>query len=324
MYKIVLIGAGQLGSRHLQALAKTDFEVSIEVVEPDINAVATTKQRFLEMGGNSKIKDISFFNSIDNLSNELDFVIIATNADVRYRIVKELLSKKNVKYLLLEKVLFQETDHYYKIQRLLSDTNTKCWVNHPRRMFPFYQQLKKDLTGVKQISFTMEGGNWGLACNGLHLLDLFSFLSGENQIEINTENLYQKVYASKRKNFIEFNGQLTGNIGQNLLSILSLENTTPSIITIVSEKLMAIIDESNGFIRMSSSKNNWKWENIETKIVYYQSELTHLVAESILSKRECFLPTYQEAMQLHIPFINALLKFMKKLDGKEHKNCPIT
>ena len=34
MKKIALIGAGQLGSRHLQGLAKSDLCLSIEVVEP--------------------------------------------------------------------------------------------------------------------------------------------------------------------------------------------------------------------------------------------------------------------------------------------------
>ncbi len=34
MSKIAIIGAGQLGSRHLQGLAKSDIKISIEVVEP--------------------------------------------------------------------------------------------------------------------------------------------------------------------------------------------------------------------------------------------------------------------------------------------------
>ena len=32
MYKIALIGAGQIGSRHLQALALTTIPISVEVV----------------------------------------------------------------------------------------------------------------------------------------------------------------------------------------------------------------------------------------------------------------------------------------------------
>ena len=37
IYKIALIGAGQLGSRHLQALANSSLKISIEVVEPDLS-----------------------------------------------------------------------------------------------------------------------------------------------------------------------------------------------------------------------------------------------------------------------------------------------
>ncbi len=50
MYKIALIGAGQLGSRHLQALAKINLEISIEVVEPNTQASEVAKQRFNEIG----------------------------------------------------------------------------------------------------------------------------------------------------------------------------------------------------------------------------------------------------------------------------------
>ncbi|GAB4284913.1 MAG: hypothetical protein Kow0068_10140 [Marinilabiliales bacterium] len=324
MLKISIIGAGQLGSRHLQALAKTNLEVSIEVVEPDINAAETAKQRFLEMGDNSKIKALSFFNSIDKLSTELDLVIVATNSNVRYEVTKQLLSKKSVKNLVLEKVLFQEISHYYDIENLLSETKTECWVNHPRRMFPFYQQLKKELTGIKQISFTFQGGNWGLACNGLHLLDIFSYLSGENILNINSDFLNKKIYKSKRENFIEFNGKLIGTIGQHFFSLFSIEYTTPTFLTISSDKLIAVIDETNGYARIVSEENGWKWETIQNKIIYYQSELTHTLIEDILINKVCNLPIYKEAMSLHITFIQALMAFMEKVDGKQHKNCPIT
>ncbi len=324
MYKISLIGAGQLGSRHLQALAKTELEISIEVVEPNMQATEIAKQRFNEIDENKKIEKISYFNTIDKLSAELDFVIVATNSNVRYRIVKELLDKKNVKYLLLEKVLFQEIDNYYKVEKLLSDTNTKCWVNHPRRMFPFYQSLKKKLSGAEQISFMMQGGNWGLACNGLHLLDIFSFLSDESILHINSEYLFDRIYDSKRRNFIEFNGTLVGKLGAHSFTLFSNENTAPSLITISSDKIVALIDEVNGFLRISTKENNWKWENYKEKIIYYQSELTHQLLTELFITNKCNLPTYKEAMRLHVPFIQALLNALERIDGKKHKNCPIT
>ena len=43
--KITLIGCGNVGSRHLQALAKTSFELEVNVVEPDENAKEIAENR---------------------------------------------------------------------------------------------------------------------------------------------------------------------------------------------------------------------------------------------------------------------------------------
>ena len=64
MKKIALIGAGQLGSRHLQGLAKSDLEISIEVVEPFEVSRNTAKQRFEEIPTNEKIVNIDFFTQL--------------------------------------------------------------------------------------------------------------------------------------------------------------------------------------------------------------------------------------------------------------------
>ena len=82
MKKTALIGAGQLGSRHLQGLAKSDLEISIEVLEPFEDSRNTAKQRFEEIPTNKNIKSIDFHENISLLSDELDLVIVATNADV--------------------------------------------------------------------------------------------------------------------------------------------------------------------------------------------------------------------------------------------------
>ena len=48
MKTIVVIGAGQLGSRHLQALSKVNFKTTIEVVDPFESSLVVAKGRFNE------------------------------------------------------------------------------------------------------------------------------------------------------------------------------------------------------------------------------------------------------------------------------------
>ncbi|MEA3521785.1 MAG: Gfo/Idh/MocA family oxidoreductase [Campylobacterota bacterium] len=324
MSKIVLIGAGQLGSRHLQGMAKSSVEISIEVVEPFEKSREVAKQRYEEIGNNPKVKSISFFESIDELSDTLDIVVIATNADVRSKIIKELFSKKRVKNLILEKVLFQSVEEYHEVEKLLEDSATKCWVNHPRRMYPFYQSLKNEIKDSEQISYMVQGGAWGLGCNGLHFIDHLSFLSDDSELKIDNDFLHPQVYEAKRANYVEFNGLLKGRIGNHIFSLYSDKEPVPASITITTDTLTAFIDEANGYTRIARKSDGWKWKESQQKIVYFQSELTNLLIEQIITTGTCDLPAYDEAMKLHIPFIEALLSHMESVDGQVLTLCPIT
>lgn len=324
MKKIALIGSGQLGSRHLQGLAKSSISISIEVVEPFEGSRNTAKQRFEEIPLNDKIEKINFYESISQLSDELDLVIIATNADVRYAVVKELLENKKVNNLVLEKVLFQRVEEYYKIEELLNNTETKCWVNHPRRMFPLYKNLKKELSNVNQIHFSVSAGAWGLGCNGLHFLDCFEYLSDNQNIELDTKYLNKKLYDTKRAGFKEINGMITGRIDNHTFSINCFEEeVSPLQFNISSNELNIIIDEANGWYRISKKENSWKQEIIEEKIIYFQSELTNIVVEDIFNGN-CFLPTYKEAMNLHIKYLEVLISHINSFSDIKYNFCPIT
>ncbi len=324
MNNIVLIGAGQLGSRHLQGLAKSNIEISIEVVELFEKSREVAKQRYEEIEHNSKISSIDFFESIDQLSDEIDIAIIATNADVRSKIIKELFSKKQVKNLILEKVLFQTLEEYMEIEKLLEETSAKCWVNHPRRMYPFYQSLKNEIKDSEQISYMVQGGAWGLGCNGLHFIDHLAFLSDNAELKIDNDFLHPHIYEAKRANYVEFNGLLKGRIGNHIFTLYSDKEHVPTSITITTDTLTAFIDEASGYARIARKNNDWKWEESKQKIIYFQSELTNILIEKIITTRSCELPDYNEAMRLHIPFIQALLAHMGSVNDKVLTLCPIT
>lgn len=324
MKKIALIGAGQLGSRHLQGLAKSNLEISIEVVEPFENSRNIANQRFEEMSTNEKIIKIDFLENISQLSNDLDLVIVATNADVRFKVVKELLESKKAKNLVLEKVLFQKVDEYKKVEALLLKTNTKCWVNHPRRMFPFYKKLKQQLLNCKNINFTVSGGAWGLGCNGLHFLDCFSYLSDKTNVELNSTFLDKKLYETKRKGFNEFNGMIVGKLDSHNFSLnCFVNNISPIQFSITSDEVNILIDEANAWYRVSKKENNWKQEIKEGKIIYFQSELTNILLNDIFDSN-CTLPSYDEAMKLHVSYLSSLMDHINSFSQTKYDFCPIT
>ncbi|MDH4944074.1 Gfo/Idh/MocA family oxidoreductase [Sulfurimonas sp. C5] len=324
MKKVAIIGAGQLGSRHLQGIAQSSIKIDIEVVEPFESSRKRAEERYYEVQNRDNVNSIKFFEAVEELSATLDLVIIATSADVRFKIIDELAKNKKVKNLILEKVLFQKIEEYYQTEKLLDESGIKCWVNHPRRMFPVYKQLKTLLEGSKQVSYNFQGGDWGIGCNALHFIDHLAYLVDSNNIELETKCLDPKIYNSKRSGYIEFNGLLNGKIDNHTFSLYSNSTYSPMILTIVSDKLIANIDEENGKIDLKLRENNWKSESLEEKIVYYQSELSNKIVTDVLVDNNLILPTYSEAMSLHIPFIRSLLEHMNKIENKEHKICPIT
>jgi predicted dehydrogenase len=324
MKNIVVIGAGQLGSRHLQALSKVNFQAKIEVIDPLAASLEVARTRFNEMPSNSNIAGVSVLSSLSELSSQVDLAIIATNADIRADVIRTLLQQCEVKNLVLEKVLFQKPEEYKEIQELLGQKGIKVWVNHPRRMFPYYAKLKALLAGSKQVSYQAQGGDWGLACNGLHFIDHLSFLTGCDDLKINIEGLNPSVISSKRKGCFEVSGVLVGTVGKHSFELFCHETASPVVITICSDNLNVIIDEGNGWVRIATKESGWQWVEEKTKIIYFQSELSNKIAEDIIESGECDLPTFAEAIKLHIPFINAILEHINRYGVEKYTACPIT
>lgn len=86
MKRVVLIGAGQLGSRYLQGLALCKNNLQIEVVETFKESADVAKERYEQTESYGE-KCIEFFSKIDNISNDIDIAIISTNSDVRADII---------------------------------------------------------------------------------------------------------------------------------------------------------------------------------------------------------------------------------------------
>lgn len=95
MKKIAIIGAGQLGSRHLQALSKVRDEATLYIVDPLEESLKISERRFHEV--KSVNKKLVSLKEISDLPKELEFVIISTNSKERLGVLKELVAHAKVK-----------------------------------------------------------------------------------------------------------------------------------------------------------------------------------------------------------------------------------
>jgi len=140
MINIAIIGAGQLGSRHLQALASLKQNVFIQVIDSSVDSLKTAEIRFKEVSAPFNGL-ISFHTEITALKKNIEIAIIATSSKVRRTVVEQLVANSKVQHLILEKFLFVKEEDYDAVDKLLDTHHIKTWVNCPRRMMPFYQEL---------------------------------------------------------------------------------------------------------------------------------------------------------------------------------------
>lgn len=325
MLNIAIIGAGQTGSRHLQALSKLNRLTNIQIVDPNYKSLKIARERFLEIQKNENIQKVEYLKNIVDLSNNLELVIIATTSDVRRKVIEKLLLEKKVHYVILEKVLFQKIEDFAIVNNLLARNNVKAWVNCRRRMADFYKQLKLKFKKVKNVDYRVSSSNLGIGCNSIHYLDLFTFLTGQNIFTLFSDQLDSKIIKSKRQGFLEFTGTLygTSSRGSTIAITSYLKGNTPIIISINSEVIHCLIRESEKKAWISEKVNNWTWEEISFTLPY-QSQVTNLVVQDILDNGKCDLPNYEESWNIHIPLLKSLIFHLQKQKMEEIDLCPIT
>ncbi len=323
MNNIAIIGAGQLGSRHLQSLVNSKNKLNIQVVDSSIESLNIAEQRFKEVSQNFN-GQISFHTSIDFLEKNIDVAIIATSSKVRRLVVEELVIKTKIKNIVLEKFLFTKIEDYNVVAEILNANNIKAWVNCPRRMMEFYQNLKEQIKGP--IHFTATGNAWGLGCNGIHLLDLFAYFAQTTQVVLSNNLLDKTTLTSKRAGYIEFTGTISGYSDANSFQITSFANdSSPLQISINTPTVRYHIFEGvNAKASIVKLEENWKPSEEEFKMPF-QSQLTSVFIDELIDTQNCSLTPFADSSALHLVFLNNLIEFLRKTKNDNSINeCQIT
>jgi predicted dehydrogenase len=318
MLHIALIGAGQLGSRHLQALALLDRTARVTVVDPTEGSLATAKERFaqIEQGNVEAV----FTQNFGDLPKSLDGAVVATGANVRRQAIEALLRQSKVKVALLEKVLFQKAEDYAAAGALLENSGTRAWVNCAQRLWPFFSGLRPRTLGKSNLQVSVTGAQWGLGCNAIHNLDLLPFLSGEADCRVESA-LDEGSIPSKRQGFIEITGTLYafGARGNRVVQTSYREGNAPFMFEVQGEDFHAIWNVLTEEMRIADLAGGWKWRE-EKVSPLYQSKLTHLVLAEMLDHGRSVLPAYAESAALHLAMLGVFLRHL----GPGVDACAIT
>lgn len=318
---IILAGAGQIGSRHLQGLMKMKTDARIIVFEPDSSARDVALVRALE-AGDERARTIEFVESARATGlDHAHLAIIATGAAVRPTVVSEILQSTGVDMMILEKIAYQSSAIFKEQMDLLAKSGVRTWVNCPRRLYPFYSQLKKEIAGP--LTIRVSGSGWGLGCNSVHYIDLFSFLSGSVDMEVSCILLDSMVHDSKRKGFSEFNGMVEFRGRNGSLRLESLADwNAPLLIDIIEPTRRILISETGGMVTAFRSGEG-KPETTSVSFPY-QSGLTGIMADELLATGNCDLPDLEESYRQHTLILPLFTEHYNKITGAALDYCPIT
>jgi len=65
---IIIIGCGQIGSRHIQSLSNLEYPLNIQLVDPSKDSLRIAKNRFFEVCNNKdNSKFIKLYQNIDEI-----------------------------------------------------------------------------------------------------------------------------------------------------------------------------------------------------------------------------------------------------------------
>ncbi|MFH1380012.1 MAG: Gfo/Idh/MocA family oxidoreductase [bacterium] len=275
--KVIIIGLGQIGKRHLQAISHMNNLDMIVCGDIDNNAMSSMLP--FAKKNNLNINILKYEYTIENMVKHIDsraVVISAMTAKGRGALLAEIITHKPCA-IISEKPLSQNTDEYKRVMSLSSQYNVPVYVNFTRHMYPYYKQIYSALKNSKNISLSAFFPG-GIACIGIHMLELAFWLLNENKYKL----IYSKkneVYETKRKGFYDFSGELAVDINGSMCFFRSDRDFKPAIINIVDEHQHMAIYEAIG----KMSVFNYDASDLKTEHItnLYTSQLTDNVIDDI-------------------------------------------
>ncbi|MFC1856972.1 hypothetical protein ACFL9U_02980 [Thermodesulfobacteriota bacterium] len=326
-HKVLLIGCGQLGSRHLQAIARLPEISQIHVIDPNPEALALGKRRLSEIDTVHPPDNVEWHTSPDKSCHNGSLCIVATQAPGRVERIKEAAEGLGYRRFLIEKIVTQSVAEYQDLLGFSNERGMSVWVNCQLRTFDIYRHIKERLAPGEPIIFSRIGGNQGLANNGAHTADLFLFLDGSNRIEFVGARIDPVLHPSRRNPDIsDLSGALYGKTakGSDFMLAFSGFSKTSAHITVLGGKSKFMVSHFQNWAYESCEKDDWQWKPIAVKQNMHVSHTTTTFAGDILSDNRCSLPTLAECLPAHEFILTSLLPTFNELTEKSSLRCPVT
>lgn len=309
MIKILVFGFGGIGSRHVQSLVNVN-NIEISIVERNYENYKTNLKN-LRLS-KSQLFKLKYHESLKKLSlKTYDIVIHATNADVRLRTIKELISSIKFEHIIIEKICFQNEEQFSEACDLLDLKKIKSYVHLPMRYYPstnFLLEHNFEIENIKHI--VVQGANLGILCNAIHYLDYINFLGFSENLTTKTT-----VFETNEARLVE--SKRGGKFYEAVGKIRIIFNKSSIELIDIPEKTFAINISSSISISNDGIYQNKK--NIYPEFRKFTSELTQIIVQDILDGK-CKLPSLNQTFKNH----KIIFDIYRKLKDSNSKTCMIT
>lgn len=316
MKKTLLIGCGNIGFRHLQALAASDMapQIELSIIEPNAD-------HHDRISTELKSADFAAAQLLTQLPAErahFDLVVIATNADVRRRVFEDLADQHSFAGIIFEKVLFQRIADLDAVEQRLQ--GVAAYVNCGRRGFPGYSALRARFAGQGPVDYSVDGTQYALASNAIHFLDIAAFINDSPLVELDASGLEAQTGQSRRAGYVEVYGTLNGRLANGSSVSLTCHPAESFAINVSlkSADMSGQVDEAAGQAILTTGLGS-ETLDFETRHV---SQMPYLY-ESVLKAEPCLLPEFAESAAQHRLLLSSLNKHLN-LPDNPNTLCPIS
>ena len=328
-YRILIIGCGDLGSRHLQAVARLPGVTEIEVVDPRPEALDLGRKRLTELEDIPRTASIRWFSKLEDATKGGDLCIISTQARGRCQIMRDAAESHGYSLFILEKLVAQSVQEIEDLAGFTETMGLSAWVNCQTRTFPFHQRMKSLLDPQEPMVFSAVGCQQMLATNGIHVADLFAFYDGCRWIEgTQTGNrIDTMLHASKRgDDLFDLTGTLRGYTekGSTLTISYMPGHSRWEHISVATARHRWIVDHTERWSCESSAESAWAWRMAPFDGNLLVSHTTTGFAADILASRQCGLPSLKESLVAHRFILGQCLPQFCHLLGRQTDVCPVT
>lgn len=308
---IAVVGCGSIGMRHVEALGRLRRPVRVYAVDTSEEAANRAKSLFeatrTQAGTAAEIVTVR---SVDEILGDIDLAIVATAAQGRLGVIRSLLSGRQVKAMILEKFLFPLAADYATASEVLGSLRERVWVNCTRRVYPSYREVAERISGAKFVDLRVSGraAATPIGAIGIHFVDLLAFLGQDKHVRLSATGEDITLFPTRR-DVDDFAGIVNVQSEDRRLRLrysALTQTEAPHSIVIDTDKAQWVIQEWCSTAYIATPETSWRFQAIPFAIPY-QSHLTDLIAEEILSKGTSDLPGFEESTRLHLCLMAHLL-----------------